>query len=307
MCDVVFIHGIGGDRKGTWRFGSPDSKPPGYFWPSYLDSTFPECRVHLVDYNSKLSKLTGGPSMSLADISVGLLDDFANHGIGKRPIIFVVHSMGGILLKKFMRVASNYGSRDYKAICDMVVGILFLATPHSGSNLAALAKKLSLVFRPTETLMGLGFADAELRELQTWFLNQHVVQRFRVKTYAENRPVAKIGGLVVDQVSANPGIPGAEFTVLDDEDHISISKPESSGFQVVLGAKRYIENVLAFWDAAENVFEGNGKSPSMLDFSVRGERTLKVTLLFECEATANSDEKVKSIVQWLFQLLQEGA
>ena len=49
------------------------------------------------------------------------------------PIIFVCHSLGGLLIKQVLRAAD--GRRDYdaeaRAFVEQVKGIVFIATPHS--------------------------------------------------------------------------------------------------------------------------------------------------------------------------------
>lgn len=56
------------------------------------------------------------------------------------PIIFVTHSMGGLVFKK----AFLDGSLDshYGRIIDAVKAVIFLSTPHRGSNMAGLLNKI---------------------------------------------------------------------------------------------------------------------------------------------------------------------
>lgn len=38
MADVVFIHGLGGDASGTWRYGESNDTS----WPHWLAQDFPQ-------------------------------------------------------------------------------------------------------------------------------------------------------------------------------------------------------------------------------------------------------------------------
>ena len=54
-----------------------------------------------------------------------------------RPIIFVGHSLGGVLIKSALvraSIASPYNGEQSQAIKTFVNGIIFLGTPHQGSQ-----------------------------------------------------------------------------------------------------------------------------------------------------------------------------
>ena len=56
-------------------------------------------------------------------------------GIGKdRPIIFIAHSMGGLVVKKAYTLGKH--DRWFSSLISSVIGIVFLATPHRGSRYA---------------------------------------------------------------------------------------------------------------------------------------------------------------------------
>ena len=58
-----------------------------------------------------------------------------------RPLIFVCHSLGGLVVKRAMVEASPARARHVD-IYDSAVGIVFLATPHRGSSKASVGKIL---------------------------------------------------------------------------------------------------------------------------------------------------------------------
>lgn len=96
------------------------------------------------------------------DFAIDLLArlEIARKDKSKRPIIFICHSMGGLIVKKVSISAFIVQSTDrycfliinkalilahdrqqiYNTIAESKVGIVFLATPHQGSGLAALGQ-----------------------------------------------------------------------------------------------------------------------------------------------------------------------
>ncbi len=52
-----------------------------------------------------------------------------------KPIVFIYHSLGGIVVKKALVIAHEHDlNLDYKDILDNTRGIAFLGVPHKGSD-----------------------------------------------------------------------------------------------------------------------------------------------------------------------------
>lgn len=62
-----------------------------------------------------------------------------------RPIVFVCHSLGGIVVKQALRLAAN--DSTYTDIAESTKGIVFLGTPHRGSGFADWAGRLASIVR----------------------------------------------------------------------------------------------------------------------------------------------------------------
>ena len=56
------------------------------------------------------------------------------------PILFVAHSLGGLVVKKACILAQN--DENYRGIVQAISGVIFLSTPHRGSNLAEILHKI---------------------------------------------------------------------------------------------------------------------------------------------------------------------
>ena len=139
--DLVFVHGLTGDREHTWTH--PESAEP---WPKMLISEeFPEARILSYGYDAYVA-LKKGPVSSNRLSSHSL--DFLNaiiairqtRGSEPRPLIFVAHSLGGIVCKDALLQSSNSIDLTKKAVFNDTVGLIFMGTPHTGAGLAWWAK-----------------------------------------------------------------------------------------------------------------------------------------------------------------------
>jgi pimeloyl-ACP methyl ester carboxylesterase len=104
--DIIFIHGLGGTSKWTWS----KHRNSELFWPlTFLPLEQDLClaRILTFGYNASFQK-AGNASISLLDFAKDLLfdlkygkdQDMDELNMGKVPIIFVVHSMGGLVVKE---------------------------------------------------------------------------------------------------------------------------------------------------------------------------------------------------------------
>lgn len=59
----------------------------------------------------------------------------------ERPLIFIAHSLGGIVVKQALPQARL--EPQYQSICDAILGIIFFGTPHRGSEKALYGKVLA--------------------------------------------------------------------------------------------------------------------------------------------------------------------
>ena len=218
--DVVFVHGLDGDPITTWH---PEGKPKE-FWPKRLGNKSPNIAVWSLGYGASSSKWIG-PSMPLYDRANNILDLIGSTpNLGERPIVFVCHSLGGLLVKQILRNASESNEKVKKLVAKNTKAVVFLATPHSGAGLAdwlcRLGKTLAGV---TVTVEELKANNPTLRALNEWYRNK--VGRMKIKTivYGENEKTK--GVMVVDKGSVDPGIPDVTPTFVD-RNHINICKPE---------------------------------------------------------------------------------
>ena len=141
--DVVFIHGLTGDRDRTWT--SPGASEP---WPkTVLPQHFGGARILTFGYDAYLVQKKGSVSNNrLSDHSRDLLIDLVSHRQGIRkdkkplPLIFITHSMGGLICKDTLLSSRHSSDPGFQTVFHATIGIVFMGTPHTGSWLARWAK-----------------------------------------------------------------------------------------------------------------------------------------------------------------------
>jgi len=236
VADVIFVHGLDGDARTTWH---PKDHPEA-FWPAWLGEDVLAVGVWSLGYAVSASAWKGH-AMPLTDRATNVLHQLELDEIGRRPIMFVCHSLGGLLVKQLLRHAGDFGNPAWKAIATQTKAIVFLSTPHSGADLASWIKYISGLLRTTVSVEELEAHHPRLRELNTWYRGQVASLGIKTVVYCEKRPVAGI--LVVNETTADPGITGV-VPIPVDEDHVSICKPASKDSLIYRGVKRLVEDIV---------------------------------------------------------------
>src|SRR5450756_1246035 len=96
--DVVFVHGLGGDAYDTWGF--PDSS----CWRQSITIARPDLNIWSLGYRVAASEWSAG-AMPLSDRAINVLALLEIRLSEDRPIIFICHSLGGLLVKELLRNA----------------------------------------------------------------------------------------------------------------------------------------------------------------------------------------------------------
>jgi triacylglycerol esterase/lipase EstA (alpha/beta hydrolase family) len=123
--DVIFVHGLGGDAGG-WV--NPDTE---FDWPPELGKRNARLRTIAVEYYAPMMG-SQAVSPSYQALVVKLFDDLEVSEVGARLIVFVAHSLGGIMVKQLLRHAEAIKHR----IFSKTRTVIFLSTPHAGATIA---------------------------------------------------------------------------------------------------------------------------------------------------------------------------
>lgn len=179
--------------------------------------------------------------MALPDRALQVLDLLVQNGLGERPILFICHSLGGLLVKQLLRQSRDSTEPRLQRIACETRAVLFLATPHTGARLASLASAFRGVFGATVSLEDLREHDAHLRDLYNWYRGHAPELGIETVTYFELRAVRGVLP-IVNPTSAHPGV-GADPVGLD-EDHFSISKPRERDAHVCGAARHLLQSYI---------------------------------------------------------------
>lgn len=138
--DVVFVHGLRGGPFATWRRERSGQRGAlGHLacWPSvWLQKDLPAARLLSMQYAAPASGWEG-ESLPLWGTVGQLLDRLTAAGVGARPVVFVCHSMGGVLVKEMLaRALAVDAPADHRALAEATAGLVTYSTPHRGSWLA---------------------------------------------------------------------------------------------------------------------------------------------------------------------------
>lgn len=105
--DIIFLHGLGGDALGTWHpQGKKEAKNS---WLTWLGDDYKDIGIWSVAYEVEPFRWKGS-TMPLADRATNIVDLLDIYEIGERPLIFITHSMGGLVVKQLLRHAYDYGN-----------------------------------------------------------------------------------------------------------------------------------------------------------------------------------------------------
>lgn len=217
VLDIVFVHGLGGHRMATWGEGDK-------FWPAWLAEDFPDCAIYAAGFDSrKLAGLLTGDGASIRDIASSLAAGLLIRPVRASRMILIAHSLGGLVVKQMLRMYADSQNIKHRELAASVSGVVFLATPHQGARLASVVSSIFALVMSKQAKQLL-YDGEELVELQSGFANWATHAQVDVRPFYETE---KTGSLhIVDRVTANPSIAGAE-PVGVQSDHIQICKPEN--------------------------------------------------------------------------------
>ncbi|CAG8196739.1 unnamed protein product [Penicillium olsonii] len=133
IADIIAITGMDGHAYGSWQ-GRGNL---GRMWlRDFLSKDLPQCRTMIYGYNSKLS--SHGVD-TILDYGRELMEEIkkvrTTKQLQQRPLIFIAHSFGGIILAHCLVRAIQTLEEDHPAITSLhraTYGIILFAIPHKG-------------------------------------------------------------------------------------------------------------------------------------------------------------------------------
>ena len=295
--DLVFIHGLGGGSRKTWA----KNEDPNLFWPGEFlpqDDEFQDARIHTFGYDANWSKES---ILNIHDFAKNLLfslkDCPAIPRDERAPIVFICHSLGGLVAKRAYILSKQFP--EYESVRARVRAIFFLATPHRGSNMAEL---LSKIIQVTITVSARPFVNelqpnsATIQSINDEF--PHHAQELDLYSFYETDSM-HLGvrkALIVPKDSAVLGYPNERSTFLN-ANHREVCKFDDKGDSNYLS----IKNALAA--ALEEIRKTRPIKRQESNF-VQHEwlkQHLEVNDSFEDEFQRIDSERIDGSCQWIAQ------
>ena len=141
--------------------------------------------------------------------------------IGSVPILFIAHSMGGLVVKKAFILGQH--DEHYQELIRAVSGIVFLSTPHRGSNLAGVLNKILsaciFTFSPKQYISELSANSTTLQEINDQFRN--LAPNLSIVSFYETLKtiIGPSQMMVCQKDSSILGYPGEISKALDADHH----------------------------------------------------------------------------------------
>ncbi|KAK1990558.1 hypothetical protein LX36DRAFT_592390, partial [Colletotrichum falcatum] len=257
---IIFVHGLRGHPKTTWESGgvvnttdehgtapkqrtgfrslfrpkrsTPNTSPsqaqhvsssPTVFWPEdYLTEDIPEARVWTYGYNADVigGMFQANNQNSVSQHGRDLKAKLEREVDNQDPIIFVVHSLGGIIVKDMLHRSESCQTRTQL--------IIFLGTPHRGSSFSGWGQIASNLAR-------LALQDSNKNLIETLEVNSEVLdnihEEFKTVIHLHNIKVHSfqeargISGMKVDDFSSKLDLPQSLETVESiDANHMEMAR-----------------------------------------------------------------------------------
>jgi hypothetical protein len=242
----VFVHGFNGHPERMWTHKRGDAKVPdegdesesaeppskvrklnpfsgfqqkssincaAVYWPRQLvQETVPNARVLTFGYDTHVRRL--GPPVSrntVYDIAWDFLValEAERRLDSRRPVIFIAHSLGGIVVKEMLRrsSSSHLSQPQLHDVFESTIGIMFFGTPHGGGDprgiLQHVAEKAikAAGFSVNKQIVDTLLPSAErLRELRDEFSPMAHQQGWIIHSFQEEIGVSLLSGNKVCRV-----------------------------------------------------------------------------------------------------------
>ncbi|KAI0184319.1 lipa and NB-ARC domain-containing protein, partial [Xylaria flabelliformis] len=211
---IVFVHGLRGHPRKTWEYSAPVQQKTIYWPADSLPSILPRAKIWTYGYNAGVNDKLFQPNNQNSILEHG--NDFmmkmerALRDKVALPIIFVAHSLGGLVVKAAINgMQSNIDPR-YQRFSHRIRAIVFCGTPHRGSDAAAWGKlasnllAIALVDSNSRLLSDMRVDSRTLSSIQADFLKALHREPLRIHSFQEGRALTGVRGLS-DKVCVNQG------------------------------------------------------------------------------------------------------
>ncbi|KAJ2985713.1 hypothetical protein NUW58_g5388 [Xylaria curta] len=265
VVDICFAHGFTGHPVRTWRskkramntepsaqkhsrrakFGKfisrshqDDPEPEFMYWPrDLLPGIIPRGRVLTFGYDTNIRHSLNGPISQnrLSDHATDFLSALGSYRSqdDRRPLIFVAHSLGGLLVKDTLRLSKSYehAQPDLYRVYSSTRSLFFFGTPHAGADpcntfhgvLLSIIKAVG--FRANNEIVRTLMPGAERSKLLADdFLKMTSERDWEIYTFQEELVHSALGVKIVEDYSSCINDPQHERIVHIRADHVDMCR-----------------------------------------------------------------------------------
>lgn len=242
--DICFVHGLTGNRDSTWT-ARGQSAP----WPkTLLPPNLPRARILTYGYDAYIVRKSVASSNRLTHHATNLLNDLTTNRAScsalSRPLIFVAHSLGGLVCKEALLLSRHNPESHLRGIFDCTNAIVFMGTPHKGSWMAGWAKipasALGLAKSTNKFLLEILETENQLLgsiQVRFWSMVRELREagrRLEVTCFFEELPMPIVGMIVAKESATLEGYSAVSIHA-NHQDMVRFRSADDNGFQRLLG------------------------------------------------------------------------
>jgi hypothetical protein len=232
----VLVHGLDGDPTESWTWRDKGSE---VFWPrDLLPQERPRTRVLSFGYNADTFHNNTDTTIRDSARSLLALLNARRRKItdpGSRPLVFVGHCLGGLVVKQAICFANS--EAEFASIASATKAIIFFGTPHGGADKNSwklVANGYSVLAGPRSSLVSaITRASDDLEEIKEDFVQLSPV--YPITSFYEEAHWGNTGKCIVSPTSARMMVEN-EYAVGVDADHRAICQfqdAEEAAFEVL--------------------------------------------------------------------------
>lgn len=195
---IVALHGLNRHAYKTW------TDENNHLWLcDSLPQHVPDARIMTFGYDSAVRHSDSRMQLSdfAEDLLVRLLKSRQDPLERERPLIFLCHSLGGLVVKHALVLAS-LRKEDYGDIVASTTSIAFFGTPHRGSRMASLGRTLSQIINTATLARNLRtdlLSDIRIQSRHLDYLSRlstGILSEITIVSFYEQEPDSSIGSLI---------------------------------------------------------------------------------------------------------------
>ncbi|KAI6082449.1 hypothetical protein F4821DRAFT_215546 [Hypoxylon rubiginosum] len=180
--DIVAVHGLGSNVDWSWIWQDKSGRRPPVHWLKDLEmlpAVVPNTRIMVYSYESRWHANAPKTRLELCgEALVRSLHHFRSQTL-ERPIIFVAHSLGGLVVLHGLLYADR--TEEFKYLPRNTIGFAALGTPFRGSTMQSLGEKVAWLM----ALAGFHSHDGIIKELEPD--NKHIADKVHAFSQLRNK------------------------------------------------------------------------------------------------------------------------